>query len=109
MKQHRSAASVRQARWRQSTELRRVEMYLLPEVVEWLDELAQEHGASSRAEVVLHLMTGAILPPLLVDARHELLKAYQTLLQAAARQPLYAIAIRSIMGKAIQQLEQRDK
>jgi hypothetical protein len=96
----------RQARWRKNTELRRVELYLLPEALEWLDELVQVHGASSRAEVVEKLMTGAILPPLLVDVRHELLKAYQTLLQAAARQPLYAIAVRSIMGAAMQQLEQ---
>jgi hypothetical protein len=99
----------RQARWRKNTPLRRVELYLAPEAVEWLDDLAREHGALSRAVVIEHLITGAMLPPSLVDVRRELLKVYQALLQATLRRYVRTEDVRSIMGKAMQRLEQCDR
>ncbi len=52
----------RQARWREKSSLRRVELYLPAEVVERLDELVRERGASRRAAVVESLIAGT-LPP----------------------------------------------
>lgn len=106
MKRHRSAASARQARWRQSSELRRVELCLAPKALESLDDLVREHGAASRADVVERIIGGTLLPPSLVDVRRELLKAYQALLQATFRHYVMAEDVTRIMGKAMQQLEQ---
>jgi hypothetical protein len=97
----------RQARWRASTSRKRVELYLSPEVLEWIDATAQECELG-RAAVVECIFEGIILPPLLVDIRRHLLDAYRVLLQAATRQPLRPIAVHSILDKAIRELEKCD-
>jgi hypothetical protein len=106
MKQHRSAASLRQSRWRKNTSLRRVELCLAPEAMESLDDLVREHGASGRAAVVERIIAGEILSPLLVDVRRELLVAYQALLRAILRHYVRAEDVTRIMGAAVQKLEQ---
>jgi hypothetical protein len=97
----------RQARWRASTSRKRVELYLSPEVLEWLDATARQCKCG-RAEVVESILYGTRLPRLLVDIRRHLLDAYRVLLQAATRQPLRPIAVHSILDKAIRELETCD-
>jgi hypothetical protein len=65
----------RQARWRASTSRKRVELYLSPEVLEWLDATARQCKCG-RAEVVESILDGTRLPPLLVDIRRHLLDAF---------------------------------
>ena len=55
----------RQAHWRSSTPLKRIELYLDPDAVAWLDEQVRERDASGRAAIVESLIAETLLP---VDA-----------------------------------------
>ena len=84
-----------------------MELYLSPEVLEWLDATARRCKCG-RAEVVESILYGRRLSPLLVDIRRHLLDAYRVLLQGASRQPLWPIAVHSILDKAMRELEKCD-
>jgi hypothetical protein len=99
-------AAERQARWRKTSPLRRVELYLRPETVERLDKLVRETGAFGRAEVVEARLAGTLLRPLPVDLRRELLEAYQALWQAGTRHPLWARHVHAILGNAMERVRQ---
>jgi hypothetical protein len=94
----------RQARWRRNNSLRRVELYLPPEVVEALDELGREYGAARRAEVVEGLLAGTVRPPSLVDLHREVAEAYRAVLQAGTYRRLWATDVRTVPDDAVQRL-----
>jgi hypothetical protein len=86
----------RQARWRASTPYRRLEVLLSPEALARLDERVAARG-SSRGALLEVLILESLPPRLPDDTPQRLVEGYTHLLRAAQRQPLGAMAVRSIL------------
>jgi hypothetical protein len=77
-----------------------------PELMQDVNAIVAEAQVPGRADVIAGLIEAAMTPAptVPVAVRKQLMDAYATLLQAAQRQPLGLVAVRLILGPAIQKL-----